>query len=188
MIESQKGEILREKYSRRLEEEYLGKIDTESAAYKEALEKVKRPAKNPDLPFYVTQRNALDLAREFQPFDPENPDRELLRELRIALIDKLTEYFGEFSEENVKAFTAIDSPADILHGTDAFLDIGDKTITLDLTVQKDKKFVKADILIGEIPNPKDDENEFLKQVDGIALEIFKKLDKEQLEKFRKKAA
>lgn len=190
MIEQRRGDILRERYSRRLEEEYLGKIDIKSAAYKRALERVGQPSEKSEFLYYVTRENALDLARNFQPFDPEQPDVELLRELRLAVLEKLEGYFGEFDAGKIKAYTAVDSPADILHGIDAFFDIGDQTITLDLTIQKDKKFVKADILIKEIPNPKDpaNEDEFLKMVDEIASEIFRKLNKDALEESREKVA
>ena len=186
------GDLLREKHSKRLEKQFLGRIDTENIEYNKALAKIKKPSTKKEFSYYVAREDALDLVREFQPFDPENPDTELLRELRLAVQEKLEEYFGEFDDEDIKVFTAVDTPADFLHGIDAFLDIGNQTVTLDLTIRKEKDMVKSDVLIKlkEMPDLKDpaQEEAFLEEINSVAKEIFKKLDKESLKELVKRAA
>jgi hypothetical protein len=174
---------------------FLGKVNTEEKAYQKALEKVKtKPRDGGVLKYYVGYEDSLDLARNFQPIDsetkeridPANPKAELLRELRVYLLDILEKY--EPDEDRIKAYTAVGTPADFVHGIDAFIDIGSQTITLDITLRKGKEG-KADIIIDDkLPDPHEDEDEFLHQIDKIAEKIYLKLDKKHLEELRSDVA
>jgi hypothetical protein len=173
---------------------FFGKVDTEEMAYRKALEKVKKPSKEPEkLKYYVSYDNSLNLARNFQPRDletgkrlnPANPKSELLRELRVFLLNILQKY--DCDDDSIKAYTAVGTPADFIHGVDAFIDIENQTVTLDITLRKGKEG-KADIIIDDkIPDPQEDEDGFLKQVDKIAEKIYQKLDKKSLRNVMKKS-
>lgn len=136
------GGMEKEKYSgRQYERDYLGGIDPSNEDFLAALKRVKRTSKEGSkFPYYVTYKDALDLARKFQPIDkrdpkkkridPTNPKAPLAKDLRIEILDQL----GVEDEESdkVKVFTAVGTPLDIFHGVDAFVEIDGKVITLDI--------------------------------------------------------
>lgn len=149
----------------------LGICDVENPKYQEALEKIKKPSKNPAFNYYVKFDDALKLARKFQPLiDKENPEKgraelhnpqsHFLKELRLALVEFLD---ADDDDERIRVYTTVGTPLDYLNGTDAIIDIDGKIITVDI-----KKFVgeykkstsKADIVLNDpFPNPKNTEDE-----------------------------
>ncbi|MBI2483185.1 hypothetical protein HYV74_03345 [Candidatus Uhrbacteria bacterium] len=140
---------------RQFERDFVGSI-TQDRAYQEALQKVATPDG------FVRFDAALRLVRAHQPWDPTNPDADLLRDLRLEIIDQL--HLREQDADRVRAYTAVGSPLDIFHGIDAFIEYQDqktenvRRITLDLTLKehKDADQRKANILIRELPAPEED--------------------------------
>ncbi|MEA3249857.1 MAG: hypothetical protein U9Q03_05935 [Patescibacteria group bacterium] len=114
---------------------------------------------------------ALELVKKFQPSDDaENPSRPFFNDLRIEIVDVLEE-FGV--EADVRAYTAVGTPLDKYHGTDAFVEIevgGQEVIvTFDATLNPDKLQGghKADLMVGDMPDPLDDSEEEDKYLDEI---------------------
>lgn len=93
---------------------------------------------------YLKWREAHELVKDHQPWDPTNPGcgfaGDLHSEVCIALGLK------DWSE--LKLFSAIGSAADLFHGTDAFFEFRGAVVTLDVT-QNTAKFggYKADVII-----------------------------------------
>jgi len=91
----------KEKYSgRQYEHDYLGGIDLNNKTFLAALKRVKRASKEGSkFPYYVTYKDALDLACKFQPIDKSDPEKKridlsnpkapLAKDLRIEILDQL---------------------------------------------------------------------------------------------------
>lgn len=176
---------------------FLGRVDTTEKDYQKALEEVKKHSRNPGLNYLVERKDAFDLARGFQPrnletgkrAEPTEPKGALLNALRQSLFKILRKF--ELGDGDIKAYTAVDTPADFLYGTDAFMDIAGQIITLDITLRQ-RKLGKAQIIIdqdlirGKLADPKASEEEkkkFKQQVEIIAEEIYRQIDKKQLEEY-----
>lgn len=125
---------------------------------------------------YLPFNKSIELAKRFQPGNPENPDKAFLKEILLAVQDELG---IDPDSGSVKAYTAIGTPLDKFHGVDAFLSIeheGRKLmVTIDATKRPEKQAGggKADIIVGELPNPDEDEEGFLKAVEKIGERISK---------------
>lgn len=128
---------------------------------------------------YLPYGQALELAKKLQKNEPTAPTKPFLRDLREAVADELGLATTE-DLENLKAYTAVGTPLDKLHGVDAFISVRDAdgfeaTATLDATLREEKLQgelpSRSDILIGEIIDPTDgptEEAAYLKQVAGYA--------------------
>ncbi|MBI4457790.1 hypothetical protein HY633_02405 [Candidatus Uhrbacteria bacterium] len=132
---------------------------------------------------YVPFRQAVDLAKKFQPGDPTNPKKDFLRELRIELVDKLG-LETEKDADAVKVFTAVKTPLDAFHGADAFVTFTKNgkeiLVTLDASLRKDKitgiDKSKADVLIGEMPMPEEDEDAYLQAIENVVDKIARQIE------------
>lgn len=173
------------------ERSFLGELQRDEE-YTEELEKVRQESKKKGLKYFVNFKDAMSLVKRFQPRDMEDPERKriepsdpqspLLRDLRLELMERL----DIENDEIIKAYTAVGSELDYIHGVDAFLEIAGEIVTLDLTLKSDISLkTKADIIINkEIQDPKDPdkEDEYLENVADIATRIYKKLSAETKEK------
>lgn len=127
---------------------------------------------------YLPFQQALKLVKKFQPWDPTNPGKDFLKELRLEVIERLKLPPGQ--EDRVKVYTALRSPLDKFHGIDAFVEFkknGQTEIaTLDISLNpKKQEGYKADLIIDNVPDPKEDEVGYLKAVDKLAGQISHQL-------------
>lgn len=183
-----------EKYKPQFEEEsgnmfewqYIGQVDTEKPEYQAALRKIQEEAGGE----YVNFKKAVELTKQFQPYDPLNPDKPFARDVRIALQD----YLGLITEkemDKVKFYTASKTPLDKFHGIDAFIEYAENPkikpwqVTFDLTMNPHKKAYKADIVINgqDLPDPNLNSDEYLKEIEEIAKKVMEKI---ALQKIRQK--
>ncbi len=124
---------------------------------------------------YLKFQDALTVVREFQPWDPTNPQKELARELRLAVADALG--VPENQLDRVRFYTAVGSLLDRIHGVDAIIEVTDdrgetSAVTLDLSLRAEKSQsdyrAKADVVIGNLPDPQEEEDAYLEAVDTSA--------------------
>jgi len=167
----------------------FGAADTKNPEYQKELERVTKPN---DFVFY---RDALKLAKKFQPGDPGNPKRAFARDLRIEIIDLLglTE---EKDMDRIKFYTAIGTPLDKWHSIDGFFEIEQENgppvmITMDATTITEKEKIqrgqeiKADILISDKELDIADEEKLPEKISMFAKEIVN-IFKEKQEQTNKK--
>ena len=103
-----------------------------------------------------------------------NPESPLLRDLRIALADRLA-FVSEPDLDRIKAFTAVGTPIDKHLGIDFFLRIDPKDrsrlpihISGDYTIESSKVRTRADVLVKQLPNPDLDDEAYVAEVDRTA--------------------
>ncbi len=131
--------------------------------------------------WYKNDDDIFELIKKFYPDDPSNPSRELGRELRIEIIDALGLLPDEY--DRVKFFTTVGVPQiDKKLGVDAFLEFDDpkqgtKRVTIDITKnpQKVAEGHKADVIVGELPDPKFEDEAYTQAVQELARKIAVKL-------------
>jgi hypothetical protein len=118
----------------------------------------------------------IEIVKSYQKFDPTNPNADFLRELRLAIIDILK--LKEEEMDKVKIYSALDTPLDAI-GIDGFITLKinkrEEIVTLDASL-RGKEFGEADIIFGELPDPKENEEGYLKAIEEIAkkaVKIFK---------------
>ena len=151
---------------RTFEFDMLGGIDIGDQRYRKLLAELSRS----DGSGYLDRNRAIELARECQSGDPENPDKPFLKDLLCAVQDQLDE---AGIETKVRAYTAVGTPLDHLHGVDAFLSatVGEReyVCTIDVTRNPDKLSSghKADLIVGELPDPTDGKEEEDSYLDGV---------------------
>lgn len=135
---------------------------------------------------YLSYRDALTVVREFQPGDPTNPKKELARELRLAVADVLG--IPEDALDRVRFYTAVGSLLDKIHGVDGVIEVADAngnvtTATLDLSLRGEKQAsdyrAKADVVIGDLPDPKEEEDAYLAAVDAAANTLAEVIRRQQ---------
>lgn len=164
---------------REFEYDLFGQVDIRDPKFLAELAKVTTDKKTGYVPF----KQAVELAKKFQPGDPTNPKKDFLRELRIELIDKLG-LESEKAADGLKVYTAVKTPLDAYHGADAFVTFskGGKeiVITLDASLRQDKitglDKSKADVLIGELPMPEEDEDAYLEAIGDIADKVARQIE------------
>jgi hypothetical protein len=146
----------------------FGQVDTRDPKYRAELAKVANETG------YVRYKEAVDLAKKHQPWDPTNPSKDFFRELLIAVQEKL-EIDMDDPKDAVRAYTAVGTPLDKYHGVDAFLahrarDGAEILVTLDATLRPEKQQEgwKADIVVGAIPDVDEDEDAYLEAIEVIA--------------------
>lgn len=94
----------------------FGSVDTKNPKYQAELKKATKPTG------FVFYRDALSLAKKFQPGDPKNPERGFARDLRIEILDELG-LTDEKNMDRLEFYTAVGSPLDQWHGIDAFFEL-----------------------------------------------------------------
>ena len=168
----------REHYSgRQHERDLFGGINTNSNAYQEEFQRIANERG------YMPRNAALELVKHHQPWqDASNPDKDFLRELTIAVRDHLN--LDAEQSNDVRAYTAVGTPLDVFHGTDAFLTIREGgrefVITLDATrnAKKLEEGGKADVIVGDMPTPEDEEDAYLAAIDSIAEEVVRNVKRQ----------
>jgi hypothetical protein len=116
------------------------------------------------------------------------PSPESIKPFAQALRNKLLEKFNmAHDDEKIKFFTAVDSPLDLFHGVDGFIElkVGLTTylrVTYDITANPQKNTCSADILI-DVPESGLEINtkEFEQKVEKIATET-REILKSKIEK------
>lgn len=105
-----------------------------------------------------------------QPLDRRKP---FVKDLRLEILDRLgVDAFGK-EAASVDVFSTIQTPLDDV-GVDALVRIGDRYIALDPTLKPGKDSFGADVLIpGEIPDPSEDEEQYLARVDEVATDVVR---------------
>jgi hypothetical protein len=113
-------------------------------------------------------------------FDPENPPKDFLRELRINLIEGLG--LPDEETDRIKAYSAIGTPLDTIAGIDSFFIIrekeGEYCITIDGSArQKNPDEIKAHIFVkDEPPDPNEDWDGYIKTINLYTAKIMDKLN------------
>lgn len=146
------------------EADYLGSISV-TPAYQQRLSTLARGRTTKDGGPYISFEDGVRLVKEFQPWDPTNPEKELSRELRLAVIEALD--IPEDQLDRVRVYTAVGTPLDQLHRVDAFLEFDDPSsrqpfrVTIDLTRNPAKAGTEGivetealtHLIVGELPDP-----------------------------------
>lgn len=117
-----------------------------------------------------------------QPGDPTDPKKGFARDLRLAVSDALGLVGDDI--DGLRFFTAIGTTLDKFEGVDAFFEVVDPTsgkryrITMDATMNKEKEESghKADIIIGEVKDPEENEAEYLESVENYGKRIAARLN------------
>lgn len=176
---------------RMYERDYLGAVEPTPAYQQRLTELAHGRTADKDGGPLISYNDALRLAREFQPGDPTNPQKELTRELRLAVIDALN--VPETALDCVRAYTAVGTRGDVLHGIDAFIDFQDPasgkthTVVIDLTQNPSKAGENdiaevrtsarerdvASIIVGALPAP--DDARFLDLVGEVGTVVAEQL-------------
>ena len=125
---------------------------------------------------YLPYREAVKLAKDLQQDNPVSPKKPFMRDLRDAIVRKM-DFKGDKDAERLKIYTAVGTPLDHYHKADMFVELegeggkNSKIATGDATINKEKiadKDKKADVLIGEIPDPAESKEEYNFAVDELA--------------------
>ncbi|MDO8430076.1 MAG: hypothetical protein Q7S73_01790 [bacterium] len=176
-----------------VEWQHIGKVDSENSKYQKALkeaqiEEAKKTGKSGE---YMRFRTAMELARQFSPYDPTNPDKPFARDIRIAFQD-LLESAGALKEEDrdlVRFFTAVGTPLDKFHGVDGWLEYLDPKdrkryfATFDFTKNPNKQVYKSDIMVMEqdLPDRTLETKNYLEKIEEYAKEALKKIVARQVQ-------
>lgn len=159
-----------EERSGKLFEYFLfGDITLKNLKYREELSKLHSRGG------YMPYHEALELVRSCQKENPVNPTRSFLRDLRNHIARQLG--LTQKDDHSLAIYSAIGSPLDIFHGVDAFIELrrGDKVqyVTLDATINEIKQgqSIKADIMIGDIPDPMEHKDQYEKELETIAAKV-----------------
>ncbi len=137
---------------------------------------------------YLSRKKAMDLVRESASSaagggggegGDDGSTTEFMRDLRLEVIDLLGIPSSEY--EQVHVYTAVGTPLDRIHGVDAWVEYTDPhghrvEVTLDATLNpsKLKGGYKADVMVGDMPEPESDE--YLRDVSRYASSIKRLID------------
>jgi hypothetical protein len=138
-----------------------------------------------DIVSYVSFRDAVEAVKMAQPWeDPANPETDFLRELRLAIADKLGIGDDESALGRLRIFTAIGSSLDVLHRVDGFVEYekepGNLPLRAYFDLTQDSKNPKKNavrergILVidtNAIGEPEHDEARYLEAITDIAERI-----------------
>ena len=118
---------------------------------------------------YMTYRDSVKYVKEHQEWDPTDPDTDKANDLHaLVAIDLDLEDFDE-----LKLYNALNTPMDYFHGVDCFFEFLGEIVTIDLTINPEKIFYKADLVV----HPDDLEEEGIKNIAYLISHIFQKRDK-----------
>lgn len=143
-----------------------------------------------ELSAYLNMSDSIELVKKTQEDNPMNPKKEFARDLRLEAAE-LLELESDDDLNRVRVYGAVETPLDIKHGTDGFIEYDDdrgKThiYRFDLTanpVKSEDKFNKnGSLIIGEIPDPQHETKQYLEKVAEVAKEIVEQFKEEENEK------
>ncbi len=106
---------------------------------------------------YVSFRKSMEMARNSQP--------RQIGWVGIQLQKSVSEILGC----SAQLFTSINTPLDRFHGIDGWFEVGNGTLTLDLSLNPHKDSYKADLIVSE------DDVETVDKLYGLAREIAQRL-------------
>lgn len=173
---------------REAEKGFLGEADNANKKYRASLlrrgipEGLLQNMPEQELP-YISFRDALDMAKIAQPWkDPTNPEKDFLRDLRIEVADRLGIGNDEQALDRLRAYTAIGSPLDLLHGVDCFMEYEKKNganlrVFMDITNDPEHKKGKPGVLTidaNAIGDAADNAKKYLESIETLAAEIARK--------------
>lgn len=174
------GKESRREYTGKIyEADFLGEVELPPEFFN-AEKKIIRDRRG----WYQNDNDIFELVKEFYPDDPTNPKKELGRELRIEVIDALGLNPDEY--DRVKFFTTVGVPQiDRKLGVDAFLEFDDpkrgtQRVTIDITQnpQKVAEGHKADVIVGELPDPEFEDEAYAEAVQELARKVATRLLKD----------
>ncbi len=88
---------------------------------------------------YMSYSAALAFAKDHQPNPLKRP--QIVKELRGKIVDLCSDTINP-----LKFYTAVGTPLDTYHGVDAFFEMGERVVTLDVS-GREKEVHKADVLL-----------------------------------------
>jgi len=111
-----------------------------------------------------------------------DPSPVIAKDLRIAVSDALG--LSAEEEKYLRFYTTVGTPADYKLGVDAFVEWEDpetgriRRVTIDVTLNKrkiDERSMKADVVIGELPDAVQEEDDYLESIDSYGHQIATRL-------------
>jgi len=150
-----------------LETQYFGTLKVSAqnmSAFQRAVERLATNKPKPgSLTPFVPFGAAVELTKRFQPWDsPELPGKQVASDLLEAVGSMLRQKGYRNASSELKFYTAVspsgvgmESPLDLFHGVDAFIEWGTKRVLLDLTRNTSKGFEDSHdnrIVINELPD------------------------------------
>ncbi|OGF63122.1 hypothetical protein A2662_02470 [Candidatus Giovannonibacteria bacterium RIFCSPHIGHO2_01_FULL_45_33] len=123
---------------------------------------------------------AIKVIKEFQPYDPINPQKRFPRDLRRVFVEEA----GIKDEKKVKIFTMVDSVVDLGKKMDAFIEVDDEKPGMNLVSFNHKRvdnendidgYLGADVLIPIIPDPEEgleDYENIIRQLGKSAAKVY----------------
>lgn len=144
---------------------------------------------------YLNMPDSMELVRKTQEDNPINPKKEFARDLRLEVAE-LLEFESDDDLKRVRVYGAVETPLDIKHGTDGFIeyvDVRGKThiYRFDLTANpmksEDKFNKKGSLIIGEIPDPQHETKLYLEKVAEVAKEVAEQFKSEEKAKEKQAA-
>ena len=94
---------------------------------------------------YFNMSKSYEWVRNNQIWNPSDPDNKTASDLHFKIAEKL----GLENVNELKFYSALNSPLDYHYGVDAFFEIGDSVVTIDLSLNPHKEVAKADIVVHE---------------------------------------
>ena len=91
-------------------------------------------------------------------WDPSDPNTRVCNDLHATVAINLN--LDDWNE--LKLYPAVGSAFDIYHGVDMFFELDGKIVTIDLTVNTDKDFYKANVIVTP---------EMIEDIESLAKEI-----------------
>lgn len=185
----QRMEAAKERSGHLAESEMVGSIDTDDPDYRRAAEqwygangglvqkfREGRLSERERAALFSGAWRLIENLPEYRqrPERTTNPPSPLLRDLRIAVADRL-EFVSEEDLDRIKAFTAVGTPIDKHLGIDFFLRVDPKDrarlpihVSGDYTIEEGKERTRADVLVKQLPNPDTDDEAYVAAVDQVA--------------------
>ncbi len=95
---------------------------------------------------YFNEEKSYQWVRDHQPWNPSDPTVKVANELHFQVASAM----GLEDVNELKLYTALNSPLDYHFGIDAFFEIDGETFTLDFSVNPHKEEAKADMVLHEL--------------------------------------
>ncbi|MEK7641664.1 MAG: hypothetical protein AAB365_01565 [Patescibacteria group bacterium] len=92
---------------------------------------------------YVNYRDAMNMARDNQTDNPSAPRLSGARMLHGAVARELK----IADSKQLKLYTAVGTPLDLIHGVDAWFEFEGIVITIDVTMKEQKDRAKANVVV-----------------------------------------
>jgi hypothetical protein len=94
---------------------------------------------------YFSEQKSYQWVRDHQTWNPSDPENRLANDLHYLVAEKL----GIEDFNQLKFYSAINSPLDYFYGVDGFFEIDGERFTLDITANPHKSTHKADYVVHE---------------------------------------